>query len=223
VAFKLLIQATVPIIDFGAVARVILGSVLGLGLAYATDTRDYGGIPRTALIAGEARNAYLSIGLVILLLAVVAPHVDDWLSHAGGLKAGILEIQLSNVASRHHEILPDVRSEFVDKNVLNILKKYGDRIEEDKQIIVDLVGYGLKSQPHQTQTIKGEIGKNEDIALLSCRQKPAKLYCRHETPAIAHFSMRLAHKRLGNVEGGILRCASSRPISTSESRRSTKR
>src|SRR2546430_8437607 len=88
-----------PELDSAIFARFIFGSSLGFGFAYVTDTRDWGGVPRTAPIASEARHAYMSVGLAILVLALIAPHLDHWLSQLGGLKTSFVEVQLNNISS----------------------------------------------------------------------------------------------------------------------------
>src|SRR5262245_44166207 len=59
-------------IDDGTFARLLLGFILGAGVGYATD--------QPAVSAA----VWLPLGAAILLLAIIAPHVDAWMTRLTG-------------------------------------------------------------------------------------------------------------------------------------------
>ena len=67
----LVFRSLFPDFDSGIITRTIFGAVLGFGLAYSLDERDYGGVPRRSPLTGESRHTYMSLGLAVLLLALV--------------------------------------------------------------------------------------------------------------------------------------------------------
>ena len=89
----------------GLVARLVFGGVLGFGAGYLSDTQT-GGAP---LLVGRGRSGYMSIGLVLVILAIVAPHLDRWLSRLTGFKTAIVEVQLTNISTAHKALVPDSR------------------------------------------------------------------------------------------------------------------
>src|SRR5580658_1921104 len=73
----------------GAVARAIFGGVLGFGLGLAIDRGIF-----TRPFAAPLRRAYLAIGLGLVILGVIAPHIDRWLARLTEFKSEIIEFRL---------------------------------------------------------------------------------------------------------------------------------
>ena len=61
----------------GLAARLVFGGVLGFGFGYVSAKNGRG----PPLIVSQ-RSTYLSIGMALIILAMVAPHVDTWFSQS---------------------------------------------------------------------------------------------------------------------------------------------
>jgi hypothetical protein len=111
----------------GMVARIIFGAVLGFGVGYVSDAQMHS----APLLVGPGRSTYMSIGLALVILAIVAPHLDRWLSRLAGVKTAIVEVQLTNISTAHRAVVPDSRESFLADSALQILKDYEKNISED--------------------------------------------------------------------------------------------
>lgn len=138
VAAKLLFSDYSP---DGIVARFIFGGGLGYGLGHVIAENQ-----RAPSLLGRRRGLYLATGLTLILLAIVAPHLDTWLSRLNGFKTSIVEVQLTNISTAHKSILPDSRESFLDDSALQILKNYETNIAEDIAFIELFVIPDLESQ-----------------------------------------------------------------------------
>src|SRR5262245_33549462 len=109
------------------VARFILGVVLGFGFAYAIEEdRRARGQPAGR---GIRPNTYMMVGLALIVLAGIAPHLDHWLSRVSGFKSSIIEIQLTSISTVHKGSMADARESFHDEKVLEVLGGYDARIK----------------------------------------------------------------------------------------------
>ncbi len=116
----------------GVAVRFLLGFALGVGAAYVTRRRSGAAEqPPQSLLEGEGRTAYLSVALAIVLLAVVAPHVDRWQSRLTSLKASGVEIQLAAISSKLNAVKPDTREFFADQAVLNYVIAFAFFAKQD--------------------------------------------------------------------------------------------
>ena len=116
----------------GVAVRFILGFALGVGAAYVTQRRSSAaGQPPQSILEGEGRTAYLSIALAIILLALIAPHVDRWQSRLTSLKASGVEIQLAAISSKLNAVKPDTREYFADQAVLNHVNGFASAAKQD--------------------------------------------------------------------------------------------
>jgi hypothetical protein len=57
----------------------------------------------------QLTGVWLSLAGAILVLAIIAPHVDDWLSRLAGLKTSVIEIQLTSLSSASKAVQPAQR------------------------------------------------------------------------------------------------------------------
>src|ERR1700722_15848350 len=131
----------------GDVARILLGLALGFGLGFALmrhvdAAAQHAAAP--AVVAGGAPpappseggiGAFLSVVIVIVLLALVAPHVDRWLSHLTALKTSVIEIQLANIATGTKAVKPDSRAHFVDVEALGNMAAFADELDDQIEFI----------------------------------------------------------------------------------------
>ncbi len=118
------------LIETGTAARIVLGTLLGAGIGYATD-RKRNPAPGTPLLMGEGRQFYAWIGLALVLLGLIAPHADRWLAAATGFKTAIIEIQLANISTKHKFIAPEFDRTFTEQAILPIVARYPERILQD--------------------------------------------------------------------------------------------
>ena len=72
----------------------------------------------------------LSVGLVVVVLALVAPHIDRWLVHATNLKSPVLELQLAPLASHKLSVTENL-DYFYNIDNLEWLINYEDKIGQD--------------------------------------------------------------------------------------------
>ena len=91
----------------------------------------------------------LSVGLVVVVLALVAPHIDRWLVHATNLKSPVLELQLAPLASHKLSVTENL-DYFYNIDNLEWLINYEDKIGQD---IVYLEEYD-QSAPPRTRLIE---------------------------------------------------------------------
>lgn len=68
--------------------------------------------------------------LGIVILAMIAPHVDDWLRRATALKSPYVELQLASVSSHKISVSENLDA-FYDEEALHYLTQYEDRIQKD--------------------------------------------------------------------------------------------
>src|SRR5215813_12605537 len=109
-------------IGAGVLARFILGLIFGLLIGLVLQT----GIPKTA---------YLWIAIVVALLALVAPHIDRWMSRATSVKASVVEIQLSRISAEVKNVKADKRENFINNSALNYIVDYPELINKDLAFI----------------------------------------------------------------------------------------
>jgi hypothetical protein len=107
----------------GAFARSLLGFILGVASGYAKDQRI------------QLTGVWLSLAGAILVLAIIAPHVDDWLSRLAGLKTSVIEIQLTSLSSASKAVQPAQRDQFIRDFNLRSLSRYDEAIENDIKFI----------------------------------------------------------------------------------------
>jgi hypothetical protein len=146
----------------GMVARIIFGGVLGFGVAYVSDAQ----MRSAPLLVGRGRSTYMSIGMALVILAIVAPHLDRWLSRLAGFKTAIVEVQLTNISTAHKAVVPDSRESFLADSALQILKDYEKNISEDVAYIELFVLPDLSWQEERassdTAQVMGQIRKYQD-------------------------------------------------------------
>lgn len=106
-------------IGSGGAARLMIGSVLGMGLSYA----------RTQQL--RPASLWLSIAGAALVAALVAPYIDTWLAHITGLKASFIEVQLANVSPDRKSVEADNREFYCEEDCLRSLRSYDKSIERD--------------------------------------------------------------------------------------------
>jgi hypothetical protein len=159
----------------GRVARFVLGLVLGVGAALVLAERAHvypgdGGPGRSEqqseeqFSAGTYRNlhdswkAYLPypltlIGLGIVMLALLAPHLDDWLRRATAVKSPYIELQLVGTTS-HKVSVSESLEAFYDVDALNYLTQYEGKIRRDVdyQELLKTQGKGNDAQARERET-----------------------------------------------------------------------
>jgi hypothetical protein len=146
----------------GMVARFIFGGVLGFGVGYLNDAQ----MNRAPLLIGRGRGTYMSIGVALVILAIVAPHLDRWLSRLTGFKTAIVEVQLTNISTAHKALVSPSRESFLSDSALQILKDYETNISEDIAYIEwftlpDLEWQKTRGSPDPVQ-VNGQIRKYQD-------------------------------------------------------------
>jgi hypothetical protein len=102
--------------------RVLLGLVLGAGAGHAT-------------VQQQPSTAWLSLAGAIVILALVVPYVDGWLSRLTGFKTSFIEIQLANLSSSTKALQPVQRDQFIRDVALKSLTQYEDSIGLDIEFI----------------------------------------------------------------------------------------
>ena len=160
----------------GTVARFLFGVALGFGVGHliggaagGAPAQGGGGQPAPAAAETRPNQALLtSVGLTLLILALIAPHSDRWLRNLSGLKTSVIEVQLSRISTAAKQVVPDVRQVFIDQSVLEFVKDHDKSIEKDIQLLRLFVIENLKFAIAQDKTrepaLKLEIDKaNEQI------------------------------------------------------------
>ncbi|KGT77575.1 hypothetical protein MA20_23705 [Bradyrhizobium japonicum] len=131
--------------------RVILGLVLGMGADHfwsgGTTFGDQasGQTPPAASDqkeppAGDQKPSSavaLLLAASIVMLAIVAPHLDDWLPRLSGFKTSLIEVQLTNLSSTSKAVKPAQREGFVRDVALASLAGFDETIGLDIQFIRD--------------------------------------------------------------------------------------
>jgi hypothetical protein len=161
-------------INGGSSTRVLLGLLLGAVIAYAIDRRVVApsadrlvGTPRAATAAASDENresektpdkdpagtvdkTLIASVAAIVLLALSAPHLDDWFTRLSGLKTSVIEFQLTTISTSEQAIKPDRREAFADQTVLQLLREY------DKQIDLDIsyMGFQLRDFENQEKDLR---------------------------------------------------------------------
>jgi hypothetical protein len=107
--------------DDGATIRFFIGLILGV----------WGG----AIFESGATRFRLSYAVGLALLAIVAPHLDQWLSHVASFKTSFVEIQLTNISTTAKAIRSDKREAAIDDLPLDLLASYASSIEYDIKFI----------------------------------------------------------------------------------------
>lgn len=86
----------------------------------------------------------LSLGLGIVILALVAPFVDDWLHRLTAVKSPWIELQLTGF-NNHRIAVANGLGSFFNKNSLEYLQKYASRIQTDIEYF-DQYGHDDRNQ-----------------------------------------------------------------------------
>jgi hypothetical protein len=130
----------VDAIGRGTVARFLLGGAIGFGLGYAIEQRvanaPAASKPRRKSRASKSSDAsggarvLLTVGFAAVFLALVAPHVDNWLTHISTLKSPVIELQLGSVAA-HKVAVAENSADYQDKQSLSALSGYGNDVDWD--------------------------------------------------------------------------------------------
>jgi hypothetical protein len=146
----------------GMVVRFIFGGVLGFGVGYLSEAQMNG----TPLLIGRGRGAFMSIGVALVILAIVAPHLDRWLSRLTGFKTAIVEVQLTNISTAHKALVSPSRESFLSDSALQILVDYEKNISEDIAYIElftlpDLEWQKARGSSDAVQ-VNGQIRKYQD-------------------------------------------------------------
>jgi hypothetical protein len=136
----------------GTFARIVFGIVLGAGVAHTFIGRGSrwdgtGLLPppgSTGAITGT-----ISIGVALIILAAVAPHLDRWLARLTGVKSSILEIQLNNISRTQEAIVPDLRENYIDYTILQDLSKYYNEVVVKDIDFIDRVVLPPLQQKHR--------------------------------------------------------------------------
>jgi hypothetical protein len=131
----------------GRLARLLLGIVLGAGLAFVLaqgsaktepsgvlDADPPGGDPSTMGSKSEAlpANLVLSVGAALLVVALTAPHIDGWLRHVTGLKSPIIELQLAG-STTHRVAVAEGTAILFNLQSLKYLISYDQMIAADEE------------------------------------------------------------------------------------------
>ncbi len=128
-------------IDNPAFTRVLLGLILGAGADYVSreprPSAGKTGDPNSSSTDDQKPPSAVSLSLAagIVLLAIVLPYLDAWLSHLAGFKTSLIEIQLTNLSSTSKIVEPIQRQGFNRDVVLETLVVYDELIENDIQYI----------------------------------------------------------------------------------------
>src|SRR5262249_11777647 len=133
-------------IGAGVLARFILGLIFGLLIGLVLQT----GIPKTA---------YLWIAIVVALLALVAPHIDRWMSRATSVKASVVEIQLSRISAEVKNVKADKRESFANDEALGLLAEFPNVIEKDLAFISHFAIPNTEREPARNSTERSELEK----------------------------------------------------------------
>jgi hypothetical protein len=114
-------------------ARLSLGLILGAGFGFYW-LREFGPQPDGQTDTGRSARM-LWVGLTVILLALIAPHIDRWLLHLTSFKTSVVEIQLASIANTNKSIKPDNREFFNDQSILVNVQGYADSIDKDIWLI----------------------------------------------------------------------------------------
>src|SRR6202022_552084 len=82
------------------------------------------------ILAGDGKHAYLLIGLAIILLALAAPYLDNWLSRVSSVKTSVVELQLTSSAG-HAIAVAEAGEALTNLQSLERLANYDKRIRDD--------------------------------------------------------------------------------------------
>lgn len=129
--------------------RVLLGLVLGVGAGNIWSLRaahgDRANNARRVTADDLAQSpigdhkiwlaVWLPLAASIVLLAMVGPHIDNWLSQLSGFKTSIIEIQLTSLSSTSKAVKPVQRTGFVRDVALKVLTELDEQIELDADFI----------------------------------------------------------------------------------------
>jgi hypothetical protein len=94
----------------------------------------------------------LSLGLGILILALVAPYIDDWLHRLTAVKSPWIELQLAGF-NTHRIAVADGLGSFFNENSLEYLQKYASKIQTDIEYF-DKYGQDDKNQAKIVKTAR---------------------------------------------------------------------
>jgi hypothetical protein len=172
--------------------RVLLGLILGAGADYVS--RQAPSYPGQASDQKPSSAVGLSIAASIVLLALVAPHVDGWLSHLSGFKTSLIEIQLTNLSSTSKAVKPAQREGFIRDIALKSLAEYDESIEKDIDFIKRFELEDIAEQKKHTRD-PGNLVKREQ-ALNAQLEQLEKLrdYFEHTvSPASRCFKAAIDH------------------------------
>jgi hypothetical protein len=156
--------------------RVVLGLVLGMGAAQlwsgASPSGDQasGQTPSAAgdqneTPAGDQKPSSavaLSLAASIVVLAIVAPHVDGWLSRVSGFKTSLIEVQLTSLSSASKAVKPAQREGYVLGYALDLLTGLDGSIGLDIQFIRD---FQLRDLGERRNTLNSAELANEEKRL----------------------------------------------------------
>jgi hypothetical protein len=127
--------------------RVLLGLVLGAGAGHAA-------------AQPQPSTAWLSLAGAIVILALVVPYVDGWLSRLTGFKTSIIEIQLAKLSSSTKALQPVQRDHFIRDVALESLTQYDHSIEMDIEFIDRFEIPDLENKKKEGQNV-AELEKQE--------------------------------------------------------------
>jgi hypothetical protein len=139
-----------------AFTRVLLGLVLGAGAGHAAAQT-------------QPSTSWLSLAGAIVILALVVPYVDGWLSRLNGFKTSIVEIQLANLSSSNKALQPVQRDQFVRDVALKSLTQYDDSIQLDIEFINRFEIPDIKNKRKEGQNAI-ELEKQEQRLIQQAKQ-----------------------------------------------------
>jgi len=148
----------------GAFARILLGGILGYGVAYVVREIGTGkDFPTT----GTKHTVHI-LGAAILLLAISAPHIDRWFSHLSSLSLPIGEIKLTTVSTGHRFLAPNtVKEELFDLSPIVFLYQLPQHMEQDEKYIdlVEKPSISRTDEPSATETLETASTRIDQLRL----------------------------------------------------------
>ena len=125
----------------GIVARFLFGLMLGFGIAYAMDFSPFaqpkGGKKPKGNVGSESvglgklgTSVLLSLGIGVAILALAAPHLDNWLRRVTTLKSSLIELQLGGIATHKISVAEGIAA-LTDAHSLAVLRNYNISMQLD--------------------------------------------------------------------------------------------
>jgi hypothetical protein len=176
-----IVQSFAAAVDNYTFVRALLGFVLGASAAKTINQP-------------QLSTAWLSLAASILILALVTPYVDGWLSRLTGFKTSVIEIQLANLSSTSKALQPVQRDQFIRDVALKSLTEYDKSIQSDIEFIDRFELADIYRMKKDKQNV-AELEKQENRLIQQRTQLEVlkNFFANMVSPAARCFKMALDH------------------------------